>query len=251
MSSTETDTEYPYRIADNKNQGWLGDGKGNYHGYDPTAGRENRPLESRPLDAIRSEFGPWRPVLPLRESDRNEMHAAFELAGRKTITSIASALEQVHHEARERFGPWSKDSRGTADYAQRTLTAGRPGSWEADAIMDVVWFGSELNLHPRKALFDVAVMRSTGPNPKRVHREARDHIAAVLRGWVASEDRYTEVAENLAHLVSWYADETYGDQGWKNLADQWLQPGSLATDNFRVCYRLLYSVSEHFNSDAI
>jgi hypothetical protein len=64
--------------------------------------------------------------------------AALELAGASAVGTIASALEQVYDEARNRFGPWDASPTATAAYAHRTLTAGRPGSWEAEAIMDVV-----------------------------------------------------------------------------------------------------------------
>lgn len=210
---------------------------------------ERRLLDARPLAEIERHFGPVRPVLPMTETDADELKTAFDLAGRKLITSVASAVEQVYHEARERFGPWHRDAGGTADYAQRTLTAGRPGSWEAEVIMQVVYFGNELNLHPHKASLSVEKMRETGPNPKRVHIEARDQIAEVLRRWTNSPDRYTEVAETLGATIARYADETYGADGWKKIADQWLQPGGLAKENFHHCYHVLYSTSAHFNAD--
>lgn len=140
---------------------------------------------------------------------------------------------------------------GTAAYAKRTLTAGRPGSWEADAIMEVVYFGNELNLHPRTRGAGADEMRQTGPNPKRVHLDARDRVAEVLRTCVTSKDRYTEVPETLAGLVAEYADERHGADGWRAIADQWIQPSSLDKENFVGTYRLLYSVSAHFDPNAI
>lgn len=244
-------TDYPYRIVDSQNQGWLSRGGGIYEGYDPTKPLGEGWLESRPLAEIEAEFGPWRPVLPPTAAERDELRAAFELAGRKTIGSIASALDLVHHEARNRFGPWDADITGTAAYAQRTLTAGRPGSWEADAIMDIVCFGNTLNLHPRQRDASADEMRATGPNPKRVHLEASGRIAAVLRAWTASTDRYTEVPETLAALVGDYADTRHGADGWRAIADQWLQPTSLAKEDFASTYRLLYGKSAHFDPNAI
>ncbi|WP_370973646.1 hypothetical protein [Amycolatopsis sp. cg9] len=210
-----------------------------------------RLLEARPLAEIDKHFGPWRPVLPMTDQDEADLRAAFDLAGRKLIGSLASALEQLHHEARERFGPWDSDVSKTANYAQRSLTAGRPGSWEAELIMPIVWFGNELNLYPNKQSLSVEQRRQSGPSPRRVHKEARDQIAAVLRRWTAGPDRYTEVAETLAGFISSYADEKYGAEGWKKIADQWLQPGGMAVENFSACYRLLYSRSAHFDTDLI
>lgn len=250
-------TTYPYRIVDSRNQGWLtrddaGPGEsGIYEGYDPAAKTGEERLEPRPLSDIEAEFGPCRPVLAPADSEVDELRGAFELAGRKAIGSIASALDEVHDEARNRFGPWDADMHGTAAYAKRTLTAGRPGSWEAAAIMDVVYFGNALNLYHRKGAASVAEMRGKGPNLRRVHVEARDRIAAVLRVWTSSDDHYTEVPETLAALVSRFADETHGADGWRAIADQWIQPSSLDRENFTGTYRLLYSMSEHFDPSAI
>lgn len=210
---------------------------------------DRRLLDPRPFEEIEQHFGPVRPVEPPTDADRDKLHAAFELAGRQLITSAASALEQVYHEARERFGPWDRDAHATAAYARRTLTAGRPGSWEAELIMNVVYFGNELNLWPRKGNPTVEQMRETGPNPKRVNIEARDQIAAVLRRWTGSDDSYTEVAETIKAMISFYADDKYGPEGWAKIADQWLQPGGLASENFHHSYHVLYSSSEHFNAD--
>jgi hypothetical protein len=51
--------------------------------------------------------------------------------------------------------------------------------------------------------------------------------------------------------VSRYCDATGGSEGWATVADQWLQPGGMAQHDFSVCYRLLYSLSEHFNPTVI
>ena len=59
-------------------------------------------------------------------------------------------------------------------------------------------------------------------------------------------DRYTEVAETLASIVSSHADQ-HGADGWRAIADQWLQPQALSRADFATCYRLLYSRSEHYD----
>lgn len=241
----------PDRIVDTRNQGWLARGDGMYEGYDPTTATAARRLEPRPIAAVEAEFGRWRPVAPPDDAEVGELRAAFEMAGRKAAGSVASALDEVHNEARNRFGPWDADGAATAAYAQRTLTAGRPGSWEADAIMEVVYFGNALNLHHRKGASSVEDMRSKGPSPKRVHLEARDRIATVLRAWTASDDRYTEVPETLAQLLSQFADERHGPDGWHAIADQWLQASSMDQENFRATYRLLYSLSVHFGASVL
>ncbi|WP_372672660.1 hypothetical protein [Amycolatopsis kentuckyensis] len=237
---TEPQTEFAYRIVDGQNRGWLSvPDTDRYWRFDEQAGHVEKALVD-----IEHEAGGSRPVVPPRKEDVDELHAAFAAAGRKMITSLASALEQVFHEARER------DSSGNSwDYAQRTLMAGRPGSWESVGLTSIVVFGNGLNLWPYKDSTPVDEMRATGPNPKRVDVAARDRIAAVLRRWTASDEGYTEVAENLADIVASFADEQHGADGWAKIADQWLQPKSLAQDDFRACYRVLYSTSSHLNTD--
>ncbi|WP_370964772.1 hypothetical protein [Amycolatopsis sp. cg9] len=118
---------------------------------------------------IEREAGGSRPVVPPRPEDVDELQAAFAAAGRKMVTSLASAPEQVFHEARER------DRTGDSwDYAKRTFTAGRPGSWEAEGLISIVVFGNGMNLWPYKGYTEPEKMRATGPNPNRVDVAARD-----------------------------------------------------------------------------
>lgn len=247
-----TGTEQPYRLVDSHNQGWHREAgpEGLYRGFDPSA---TKLLDHRPYDDIVSEFGPVRPVLGLLDEDSEQLRAALETAGRKAIGSLASALEQVNSELRARASePGDPYNSSGYAYATRAMTAGRPGSWESERLQSVWLFGNGLNLWPYKPNdLTPDQMRATGPNPKRVHIEARDQMAAVLRRWVDSPDRYTEVAEHLAAIVSSYADQAHGPDGWKKIADQWLQPGGLAQEDTAACYGLLYSMSAHFNQDRI
>jgi hypothetical protein len=235
---TESQTGYTDRVVDGQNHGWLNvQGTDRYHGFDPSAtATTDRFLSDRPLAEIEREFGKTRPVVLPSAADKDELRAAFAAAGGKLVASLASALEQVHAEARERGG----DSWG---YAQRTMSAGRPGSWESEALTSIVVFGNGLNLWPYDETGAKAVeeMRATGPDPECVDIAARDRMAAVLRRWVASDDSYVEVAENLADLVSRFADDTHGAGGWKKIA----APGTLSTDDNNVSRRLLYSLTEY------
>jgi len=247
-----TDTEQPYRVVDALNQGWHREGgpEGMYRGFDPTSA--TKLLEPRPLADIAREFGPVRPVLGLLDEDAEQLRAALETAGRKAVGSLASALDQVRHELRVRASePGDEFHQSGYRYSTRALTAGRPGSWESERLQSVCLFGNSLNLWPSKGNALPDEKRATGPNPKRVHVGARDEMAAVLRRWVDSPDRYTEVAEHLAAIVSGYADEAHGPDGWAKVADQWLQPGGLAHEDTAACYGLLYSVSAHFNPDKV
>ena len=129
------------------------------------------------------------------------------------------------------------------------MMAGRAGSWEADLLISVVWIGNGLNLaKPTKAMKDVGKLRAAGP-VRRVDKAARDAMAAIIWWrWVTNPERYTELAENLAAVVSRYADDRFGRDGWAKIADQWLQPGGLAHVDFATCYRLFYSLSQHLDT---
>ena len=90
-------------------------------------------------------------------------------------------------------------------------------------------------------------MRTAGPG-HRVSYKARDQTAAIITRWLTDPARYTEVAGTLADIVSHYADQ-HGPDGWRVIVDQWLQSPAFGGSGFRVCYRLFYSRSEHYNPD--
>jgi hypothetical protein len=241
----------PYRVVDWHNQGWHG-------GSDPVAGTRytadygwKRDLPDRTYPELIASRGPLRPVLPITDADAAQLRDLFTTAGRRTVTTLAAALEHVFHELRV-----SKEGATGAsgwDYAKLTMTAGREGSWESEALIQVVLFGNGLNLakpagvRPRGLLDDIAARRAAGPS-KRVDRDVRGALVAMFTRWVTEPGRYTEVAETLAWQVSQYCDDTAGPEGWRVVADQWLQPGGMAITDFHNCYRLFYSVSEHFNA---
>ena len=213
-----------YRVVDRENQGWhpsCGDA------YAADFGSQ-RDLADRPYTELAMDRAPLRPVENVTDADVAELRDLFGVAGRKTVTTLASALGTVLRRlTEERSAAGHRDS---WEYARRTLIAGREGSWESQVLIDVALFGKELT-------------------PKRVHPAVQERMAAMFWRWVTGPDRYTEVAETLAAVVSSYCDQR--EAGWKAVADQWLQPGGLAQGDFSTCYRLLYSHSEHFDSGAI
>jgi len=227
MPEREAERPGPYRVVDRENQGWYRAGQpGGGTLYTASYGFQ-RDLLPRSYPELAATRGPLRPVEPVTDADVAEMEQLFTAAGRKTVTTLAAALAAVYHQAAT--GP-----DGAKDYvrARRTLTAGREGSWESEVLIDVMWFGSGLD----------------ASNPRRVHPATLGAMTDLLWRWVASPDRYTEVAETLASAVSRYCDE-HG--GWRPVADQWLQPGGLARADFSTCYRLLYSHSANFDSGVI
>ena len=237
-----------YRVVDHANQGW-------YPSSDDLGGviyaadyGFRRDLAAGSYEDLAATRGPLRPVEPVTDDDRAALHELFAAAGRKTITTLAAAIETVFHQVREEHGGLAAP--GSWEFARRTLTAGREGSWESEVLIEVMLFGNELNLAPatRSTRYDVDARRAAGPS-KRVDVSARQGVAAILHGWVTDPARYTEVAETMAGIVSSYCDGQ--PEGWKAVADQWLQPGGLAQAHFSACYRLFYGLSDRFDSAVI
>jgi hypothetical protein len=236
--------ELPYRVVDRDNYGWHAAGDG--HGGTIYSTGYGGDLPDLRYDELAAQRLPLRPVEPPSGEDDTAFEALFTRAGRKTVTSLAAAIEMVFHRLRESQGGWQRNPHGSWEYARRTLTAGRPGSWKSEALLDVMLTGNSLNLaRPTRQMRDVGARRDAGPS-SRVDKTTRDAMTEIIWRWVTDPARYTEVAGNLASIVSSYADTRYGPAGWRAVADQWLQPDSIARDDFTRCYRLLYSQSEHF-----
>lgn len=244
MAITDT-TGLPYRVVDPQGQGWLlaMDGNGGFE-YQPSCRYGELP-GMHGLAELEAARGPLRPVLPVTDDDEQLIRRLLGECGRKAVATLAAAIEQVFHELREAAGGLSAP--GSYETATRLLKAGREGSNESLILMNIALFGNTLNLAKGAT---VAAKRAAGP-VGRVDRDARDALAAVLLRWVTGPDRYTEVADTLAYLVSSHADREYGPGGWAKVADRWLQPGGLAKADIRACYGLLYYQSEYFDGSLI
>ncbi|OUS97326.1 hypothetical protein [Rhodococcus sp. NCIMB 12038] len=231
-------TSLPGRVVDRENQGWFttADAGGNTV-YSSRWGSPTCDYET--LLATR---GPLRPVLPAISDDVERITELLAASGRRAITTLAAALDVVHHRAREHG--WLDPSVESVDYGAATMTAGRSGSWESAVLLDVIYFGNGLNL--TTAAPDSEEHRAAGPN-RRVSAPHRDQLAEIFQRWVSDPRRYTEVAETLAAIVSDFCDTRHGADGWPAIADQWLQPTSLDRDGYATTYRLFYSRSQFYN----
>jgi hypothetical protein len=263
--------EMPYRVVDRENYGWYRAGTRDGRTAWTTGPINGLGFDADDYPALVELRAPVRPVLPINGDDRDKLHALFGQAGRKTIATLAAALEAVFDRLRESLpGGWRAPC--SYDYAKRTMMAGRAGSWESAVLIDVILFGNGLNLAKATRQlpeWDVDARRAAGP-ARRVDKAARDAMAAMFWQWVTGPDRYTELAETLASIVSGYCDDQakarglVPDQetlnqtpgvprpaGWPLVADQWLQPRGLAQADFSLCYRLFYSLSRYFDSSVI
>jgi len=237
----------PYRAVDRDNYGWYQAGTidggtrwttGGINGLNGT--------EFGSYPELTAARGPVRPVEPVTDADEEDLRALFAQAGRKTVTTLAAALEDVFRRLNDQHHGSGPDLDGF-QYARRTMMAGRAGSWESDLLMHVTWFGNNLNFAKETKAPRSAPTRKAGPS-RRVDKAARDAMASILWRWVTDPARYTEVAATLASVVSRYADGRFGRDGWARIADQWLQPGGMARADFSQCYRLFYSLSEHLDT---
>ncbi|KZL30481.1 MULTISPECIES: hypothetical protein [Rhodococcus] len=237
--NVDTPDLLPSRVVDHDNRGWF-----------LTLDADNRDVYAeRPAGAAQvyvdlvAAHGPLRPVVALTSTDADALRGLFARAGRKTVATLAAALELVHYRLRESRGGLERWAESSA-YANTTLIAGRPGSWESELIYPIVLFGNSLNLADKPA-GDPTRQRAEGPH-RRVDAQVRDDIAVIIERWVTDPAGYTEVAENLAALVAGFADKEYGADGWKKVADQWLDPrAALHNAETDVLYRLFYSRSEY------
>lgn len=237
----------PSRVVDSRDYGWFltGDGAGNI-GYRFDWGQYGTPLLG--MAELDRGHGPLRPVEPITDADSAILRDALRRAGRKAVTTLAAAIEEVFHHRREDHG--GLHAGDSYEAAKRALTAGRGGSNESHMLMEVMLIGNGLNLVRLKGVRMPSVerMRAAGPH-RRVDAAVRAILADLIHRWVTDPTRYTEVAETLAAEVSRFADDTAGPDGWRAIADQWLQPGSLGWRDGYTCHLLFYSLSEHHNPD--
>lgn len=176
---------YPHRVVDRYQRGWWLVGDGTWETY-PRLGT----LSGYPQ--LAGQRGPLRPVLPMKRADGETLHRVLAHAGTKAAATVLAALHKVDQQCYDRDG---HDAR---------LVAGRPGSWESALL-------------PR-----LAHEVGAGIKAGRVDPEALAVVIDTLRGWIFTDDRFTEVAENLAHVFGRVID---GRGGWNQVADQWLRTG--------------------------
>lgn len=218
----------PSRLVDGGHHGWWlmgGSGPEAQPRY-ATSGRI-RAEDLQTYDELAAGRGPLRPVLLITYTDCDELERQLAQAGRKAVYSLAVAVYRTIGRLRQDAGGMAAP--GSSDTSFRQIRAGRPGSWEAHQLTDVArWAG-----HGRRS---------------RIHEDACAAMAAVLYRWCTDPDRFTEVAGTLAAVVSQHADQ-HG--GWRSVADQWLQPGSLDREGAHLTYGLFYSVGINFGSAAL
>jgi hypothetical protein len=194
--------EFPYRVVDGRQSGWLHTIDAGVYKCFPAlpADRKAGEVETYwPLDRIRQERGPIRPVLPPSDADEEALRTVLYGAGTRAVGTACVALYRLAKQCVDA-------DRGQVD-AEPTarLTAGRPGSWESDRIKTLAWYvGADIN---------------PGGKRPRIREDEVAGVLDVLHRWVFAEDRYVEVAENLDSLLGDTVDYL---GGWFAVTDQYL-----------------------------
>lgn len=194
MTAENTDH---YRYADREGEGWLRNGAdGAYTTYPRTD------LGELPLEQLKAERGPLRPVGVMDEADCRVLEDALAAAGKKAVATFLVALNRT---ARTLI-----DDGATV----AVFTAGRPGSWEADVFRgQILWLGEDIKT-------------------TRTDDTALVTAREVLLKWVTGPVQ-PELADGLASLLGNVAQKA---GSWAKITDQWLQ-GNEALQHWTSAYR--------------
>lgn len=227
----------PLSVIDRLNVQWyqsLQEDEGRYAAYGHSLN-----LPDRSYADLLDSRGPLRPVELLSGTDHDQLERLFDVTARRTITTLAAALAVLVHEIWEANGGRSAEATfvDSADSLHPT-----PG--QTQALLQVAVFGDELNRAPRSRYAERPHAPTASP---RVDTEARDQMTTMMRGWINSPARYIVVPTTLAAIVTAYCDTRGGLDGWKLVADAWLQPRAAGRHAFRSCYQLFYALSDHFD----
>jgi hypothetical protein len=191
--------EFPYRVVDGRQAGWLhapdGEGDDLYKCFpalpkDRTAGL----VETYwPLSRIVAIRGPIRPVVAPTEGEMEALRDALGGAGKKAVATAMVVLYELAKRC-------ALADRAIPDNGSR-LVAGRPGSWESEAIRNLAWnVGADIKT-------------------KRVDTVAMDACLHVLGGWLFDDKRYVELAETFDAVLGEVVDDL---GGWFEATDQWI-----------------------------
>ncbi|GAA1979214.1 hypothetical protein [Kitasatospora viridis] len=184
-----TETTFPYRLADSSGEGWLHTGDGLYSTFPRTD------LGDMEYDQLVSERGPLREIAPESAEDSQAIQEALTAAGKKAVITLLAALYATARKVMDQSGG-----------RIAVMTAGRPGSWEADRLRNLIWEGD-------------------GVKPSRVDQAALDTLTGIFERWVLTGDTVVEMAENLAGDVAQVAGKI---GGWNAITDQWVRSAQYA-----------------------
>ncbi len=185
---------FPARLVDAHSQGWFHAGDGLYR----ADFGEQRGLTETDFDILAGTRGPLDPVVDPYPGSEDEIGDALRAAGRRAVASLLVALHRIDAEQQSAAEQWGA--------TVTTLYAGAESSWETEEMRVLV--------------------RTLGPllaADEEAYDSARvTELIEIIEGWVEVMGSYTEVAANLASLVTSVAEST---GGWLALAGDRLNPG--------------------------
>lgn len=139
------------------------------------------------LAEVEARFGPVRPVLPPPGADVDRLLALIAAAGTNALGTLAAALYAVEQRigaaeppAMPESGPVPAEALIRAD----PLTAGRPGSWEAADLIDIIW--------------------TVGPTVggERLDDDLYREATEIFHRWATGPDAYVEFAETIPEILA-------------------------------------------------
>lgn len=191
------------RFADREGEGWLNNGpNGAYTTYPRRDLPDYATVEE--LDAAR---GPLRPVGAMPTGDSNKLALALFQAGRKAVATLLVALDRTLKTV--------VDDGGSA----AVFTSGRPGSWEAEDLRQVLRMGEDIE-------------------DSRVDPEALEVARTLLLKWVTGPTQ-PELADSLAGILGDAAKQAERWGGWDAITDEYLQGDDLI-EHWTSAYRQRY-----------
>lgn len=211
----------PTNVVDRELQGWWRGEDGLYR-----TGGSDDPV---PIERVMSRWAPLRSIGPAPQLDLMAAEDSLQIAGKHAVASVAAATATIVAELTTTFRIRQLDD--PARRARYAIVAGEPVPERAALLLDAVAIGESV------AEVSSAVCPYT-----------RDVIADIALDWIRGSGPFVEISHALALVVGTVAD-AHGSDGWRRLADDWLQPTGPQDRDALACYHLLYSESRYYDPD--
>jgi hypothetical protein len=157
-----------------------------------------------PYAAVAEQYGPVRPVVAPSDVDQERLTELIRGAGRKALGTLIAALyavEQLLQAEEPPPMPTSGPVPASSLIRRDPLTAGRPGSWEARELIDIVW--------------GVGPAVGRAQLDEELHREATE----IFQRWATGPAGYVEFAETIPSILAPIVDSCGGVDA---IAEDWL-----------------------------
>ncbi|MEV0650005.1 hypothetical protein AB0I28_32580 [Phytomonospora sp. NPDC050363] len=177
-SGSSQQDDRPYRLASTDGYGWLLAGTIGNAAY---ACHEFGGDSFATVAELEAVHGPMRPIRYPAEAEEEALRNAWEQAGVFAPAAVVNAWTVVAGECP-----------GDLEEQLRHMVAGRPGSWEASTLKDLVRYGIGTRTDTRLKDPSAAAAQASLEN--------------VFRAWALGDEAVAEIAETTAQLVGSLVD---------------------------------------------